>query len=173
MARMHRYASTVVQLMGHLGVPTFLIKRMGGSNTVTNPGIVRRVISYILCFRKSERSDCHLLHYIGGHCNSAGRVNIFRVDSGNLRRIRGPSRVLLSNHPLGIDNTYITYGVRKAEPVLTRMRNLISPANFNGPHHVTANFSCGHLTLVLTILRGQTNCFFSGLSACIGIMKNL
>ncbi len=168
-----RITVTFVTGTGSRSVSMVLIKRVGGRNDVTNPGILRRVISTILDFRNSGGRACHVVHTGGGHCNSAGRVNIFRVASGKLHRITGPSRVLLTSHPASASNGYTIYAVRNAHPVITRVRTLIAPAAFPTPHHASGNVSCGHGCLVLTILRGQLNLHFSGGSFCLGIVNNL
>ncbi len=171
--RIERDAGVLLHAKGDLRVPVFVMDRIGGNKSVTNPGIVRRVISAILCFRNRHGRTCEVLHTVGGHFNSAGRVNIFRVKSNKLVRIRGPSTRLLSNEVASISNKYVAYVVRNAEPVLSRIRTLMAAANFNGPHHASANFSCGHLDLVLTILRGHVKLCFSGLSTCLGVVNNV
>lgn len=171
--RIGRDTTQLLTITGGRRVPVFVIKRIGGSNTVTNPGIVRRVISAILCFRNSGVLPCHVLQTTGGHCNSAGRLNVFSVAKRKLRRVRGPSRVLLRKHPLNISNGYITYAVRNDHPVLDRVRTLTAGAGFPTPHHTYDNCSCGHVGLLVTILRGHTKCFFNGLSICVGVIDNV
>lgn len=167
MSRIQRYASTLVRLTGQTGVSLFVINRIAGRNTVTNPGILRRLISAILCFRNSHFTDRHLLHSIGGHFNTARRLNMFRVISQKLTRVDGPSTLFLNGHSRRIPNVTAVITYRKAHPLIMRLRSLIDPADCDSPQHSAANVRFGQLLRVLTILRGQINVPLSGLSTCI------
>lgn len=172
-SRIHRSAGMFVRLTGKLYVPVFVINRIAGRKAITNPHILRRVISAMLCFRKSHRTSCQVLETIGGHFNSAGRVNIFRVERGKLMRMRGPSRCVLDKGPRGTSNSIMTYSVRKAHPVLLRVRTLITEAGFNVPEEATTKASCGEIGLLVTMLRGQLNVGLKGYSTCMGVTNKV
>lgn len=172
-SRIHRSANILVRVTGKVSVSVFVIKRIAGRKIITNPHMLRRVISAILCFRKSHRRDCQVLHNIGGHFNSAGRVNIFRVHVRKLIRIRGPSRCVLDNGPGSTSNSIITYSVRNAHPVLLRVRTLVYRDCFGGPEEATAKASFGHIGLLVTILRGHVKVRLSSYSTCMGVTNKV
>lgn len=172
-SRIERSAGVLVRVTGKVKISVFVMNRIAGRKGITNPEILRRVISAILCFRNSQRTSCHVLHTIGGHFKSAGRVNIFRVYGANLRRIGGPSRCVLGNEPRSTSNSIITYSVRKAQPVLIRVRTLIYRDGFNVPEQATIKASFGEIGLLVTILRGGMKLHLTTSSTCIGVTKKV
>lgn len=171
--RMHRYSTSVLHFTGRARAPMLLVKRVGGRNDVTKPGILRRVMSTMLRFRNSRRCVCHVLQDVGGHFKDATRLNVCRVQRSKLQRIDGPSRLLLSRSRRNVDKMTVTSTVRKMHPFLVRARTLIDSTMCNGPRHSTAKFSLHHVGVLLTMLRGQMNFGLTRGSIFLGVTKKL
>lgn len=171
--RIQRYSTSVLHFTGRARAPILLVKRVGGRNDVTKPGILRRVMSAMLRFRKSRRCVCHVLHDVGGHFKDATRLNVCRVHRSKLHRIDGPSRLLLSRSRRNVDKMTVTSTVRKMEPFLVRARTLIDSTICNGPRHSTAKFSVHHVGVLLTMLRGHIKFGLTRGSIFLGVTKKL
>lgn len=171
--RIERYSTSVLHFTGRARAPILLVKRVGGRKDVTNPGILRRVISAILRFRNSRRCVCHVLHDVGGHFNDATRLNVCRVQRSNLHRIDGPSRLLLDRSRRKVDKMTVTSTVRKMHPFLVRARTLMDSTICNGPRHSTAKFSVQEVGVLLTILRGHIKFGLTRGSMFLGVTKKL
>lgn len=171
--RMHRYSTSVLGFTGRAGAPIVLVNRVGGRKDVTNPGMLRRVMSAMLRFRNSRRCVCHVLHDVGGHFKDATRLNVCRVHRGNLHRIDGPSRLLLDRSRSKVDKITVTSTVRKIHPFLVRARTLIDSTMCKGPRHSTAKFSLQHVGVLLTMLRGQMKFGLTRGSIFLGVTNKL
>lgn len=95
--RIHRATTCLAHFTGAHNITVIVIKRMAGSNSLTNPGILRRYVSYSILLSNSTSSHFHALHDRGGHFNTIGRLNIFTVARRKLHRIDGPSTVFLDH----------------------------------------------------------------------------
>lgn len=171
--RMQRYSTSVLHFTGRARATIVLVKRVGGRKDVTNPGMLRRVISAMLRFRNSRRCVCHVLHDVGGHFKDATRLNVCRVQRSKLQRIDGPSRLLLDRSRRNVDNVTVTSTVRNVEPFLVRARTLIDDTMCNGPRHSTAKFSVHHVGVLLTMLRGHMNFGLTRGSIFLGVTNKL
>ncbi len=172
-ARIHRYSNTLLGFTGRDGVPIVVVNRVAGRNDVTNPGLLRRVISAILRFRNSHRGVCHVLQTHGGHFKDASRLTVCRVLNDKLHRIAGPDRLLLGRRSRSLDNITVSTVVRNIQPFLVRIRTLIKATTCNIPRHLSAKFSHNHVGVLLTILRGHTNFGLPRGSIFLGVTNKL
>lgn len=171
--RMERYATSLLGFTGRANAPIVLVKRVGGRKDVTKPGMLRRVISAMLRFRKSRRCVCHVLHDVGGQFNDATRLKVCRVERSKLQRIDGPSRLLLARSRRNVDNITVTNTIRNMHPFLVRMRTLIDATTCKVPRHSTAKFSLHHVGVLLTMLRGHIKFGLTRGSIFLGVTKKL
>lgn len=178
-ARIHRITDTLVSATGALSVPMFLINRIAGSNSVTNPHALRRLISIIYRFRNSDRATLEVLQTIGGHFNPASRINYFSVDNRNVRRIASPTKLFLSkSNPsttgtTPIRNAYIAFALRKRHDLPVRMRTLIAASILPAPQHTIGNISPDHVTVLITILCHRDGLGLLSGSLCVSaVTKN-
>lgn len=173
MSRIHRYTTSLLEFTGADNVPIVLVKRVGGRKALTNPGVLRRVISAIVRFRNSRRCVCHVLQDVGGQFKDASRLNVCRVLRKKLERIDGPSRLLLARSRSKLSNITVDTTVRNIHPFLIRARTLMDATTCKAPRHSTANFSRQELGVLLTIVRGQINFGLVTGSIFLGVTKNL
>lgn len=178
-ARIQRITDTLVSATGALSVPIFLINRIAGSNSVTKPHALRRLISIIYRFRKSDRATLEVLETTGGHFNPASRIKYFSVDNRNVRRIASPTKLFLSkSNPRStgstpIRNAYIAFALSNRHDLPVRIRTLIAGSILPAPEHTIGNISPDHVTVLITILCQRDGLGLLSGSLCVSaVTKN-
>ena len=132
--------------------PVILVGHINKEGHLAGPKVLEHMVDTVLQFEGDQNFIYRIIRVQKNRFGSTHELGIYEMQSGGLKQILNPSKILISNHNHNLSGTSIASAIEGMQPLLVEIQALVSSAVYGTPQRSATGYNAKRLNMILAVL---------------------
>ena len=137
-------------------ISIFLVGHVTKEGAIAGPKILEHMVDCVLYFEGESHHFHRILRGVKNRFGSTNEIGVFEMNSNGLGEVENPSKMLLSETPVGVSGTTVTCTLEGTRPILAEIQALTTPTNYPSPKRTASGIDYNKIALIIAVLEKHT-----------------
>ena len=137
-------------------ISIFLVGHVTKEGTIAGPKILEHMVDCVLYFEGESHHFHRILRGVKNRFGSTNEIGVFEMNNTGLCEIENPSKMLLSETPVGVSGTTVTCTLEGTRPILAEIQALTTSTNYPSPKRTASGIDYNKMALIIAVLEKHT-----------------
>jgi DNA repair protein RadA/Sms len=134
------------------GISTFLIGHITKEGTLAGPKVLEHVVDTVLYFEGERYHNHRIIRTVKNRFGAANEIGVFEMTGEGLLPVENPSKLFLSERPMGAAGSTVFCCVEGSRPILVEIQALVSQTNYPSARRMAAGVDPNRVSLLIAML---------------------
>lgn len=155
------------------GISMFVVGHVNKDGAIAGPKVLEHIVDTVLYFEGDRNMSFRLLRATKNRFGSTNEIGVFEMRSDGLHEVPNPSKMLLSERPIGVSGTCVVAVMEGTRPILAEVQALVSKSGLAAPRRVSTGFDYNRVAMLLAVLEKRVGYFFGNLDSYVNVIGGL
>ena len=132
--------------------PVILVGHINKEGHLAGPKILEHMVDTVLQFEGDQNFIYRIVRVQKNRFGPTHELGIYEMQSGGLKQILDPSKILISNHNHDLSGTSIASTIEGMRPLMVEIQALVSSAVYGTPQRSATGYNAKRLNMILAVL---------------------
>ena len=132
--------------------PVILVGHINKEGHIAGPKILEHMVDTVLQFEGDQNFIYRMVRVQKNRFGPTHELGIYEMQSGGLKQILDPSKILISNHNHNLSGTSIASTIEGMRPLMVEIQALVSSAVYGTPQRSATGYNAKRLNMILAVL---------------------
>ncbi len=137
-------------------ISVFLVGHVTKEGAIAGPKILEHMVDCVLYFEGESHQFHRILRGVKNRFGSTNEIGVFEMCNNGLKQIENPSKMLLSETPVGVSGTTVTCTLEGTRPILAEIQALTTKTNYPSPKRTASGIDYNKMALIIAVLEKHT-----------------
>ena len=110
------------------------------------------MVDCVLYFEGESHHFHRILRGVKNRFGSTNEIGVFEMNNNGLCEVENPSKMLLSETPVGVSGTTVTCTLEGTRPILAEIQALTTSTNYPSPKRTASGIDYNKMALIIAVL---------------------
>ncbi|MGX1023431.1 DNA repair protein RadA [Psychroflexus sp. MBR-150] len=132
--------------------PVLLIGHINKEGHLAGPKILEHMVDTVLQFEGDQNFIYRIIRVQKNRFGATHELGIYEMQSGGLKQILNPSKILISNQEHDLSGTSVAATLEGMRPLMVEIQALVSSAVYGTPQRSSTGYNAKRLNMILAVL---------------------
>jgi len=153
-------SSALISLAKKSGIATFLVGHVTKDGAIAGPRVLEHMVDTVLYFEGERGHSFRILRAVKNRFGSTNEIGVFEMQEAGLCEVSNPSKIFLSERPLGASGSVVVPSMEGTRPILVEIQSLVTRSFLTLPRRTSIGIDTNRLALILAILEKRKGMSF-------------
>ncbi len=145
-------SSALISLAKKNDIATFLVGHVTKDGAIAGPRVLEHMVDTVLYFEGERGHSFRILRAVKNRFGSTNEIGVFEMQEAGLSEVPNPSKIFLSERPLGGSGSVVVPSMEGTRPILVEIQSLVTRSFLTLPRRTSIGIDTNRLALILAIL---------------------
>ena len=151
-SQVREVAGQFLMLAKNRDIPVFLIGHVTKEGTIAGPKALEHIVDTVLYFEGERHHNHRIIRAVKNRFGAANELGIFEMTSDGLIPVPNPSRLFLSERPVGVSGSAVTACMEGTRPLLVEIQALVSSNKYGNGRRMAQGVDQNRVAMLLAML---------------------
>ena len=172
-AQIRECTSLLQRTAKNFDISIVVVGHVTKDGALAGPKVMEHIVDAVLYFEGERNLSYRILRAVKNRFGSTNEIGVFEMGNEGLIQVENPSKMLLSERPLGASGTVVSCIIEGTRPILAEIQALATPTGFGNPRRQSSGFDQNRLNLLLAILEKRAGLYFSTQDAYLNVIGGI
>ncbi|HEU4388941.1 MAG TPA: DNA repair protein RadA [Blastocatellia bacterium] len=151
-SQVREVAGQFLMLAKNRSIPVFLIGHVTKEGAIAGPKTLEHIVDTVLYFEGERHHNHRIVRAVKNRFGAANELGIFEMTGAGLVPVMNPSRLFLTERPVGASGSAVTVCIEGTRPMLVEIQALVASNRYGSGRRMTQGVDSNRVSLLIAML---------------------
>jgi DNA repair protein RadA/Sms len=151
-SQVREVAGQFLMLAKNRNIPVFLIGHVTKEGAIAGPKTLEHIVDTVLYFEGERHQNHRIVRAVKNRFGAANELGVFEMTGKGLVPVLNPSKLFLTERPLGASGSVVTVCIEGTRPMLVEIQALVASNRWGSSRRMTQGVDSNRVALLLAML---------------------